>query len=166
MKIKIIFIPFFVLSLWFISCFKGETGPAGPAGKNGLDGRQGSNGAPGVSEATPKLSGLFRVFVKGIELPLTKTDVDSTQYLFLSETWTFRLYHLVADSCRQVNMGTVEWGGSRIVITDTSNISYSYNTNDSYSGSIFEGNLPDPFLNCPKCELRPVSACTSSSKQK
>jgi hypothetical protein len=155
-----------IISAFFtVSCFKGEDGPVGPAGQNGNDGQDGRNGLNGESVDKPGLSGLYRVYLYGEEPPLSKTHVDSSQFLFLSSTWTFRLYKLEQDSCHQINFGTVEWGQSALVITDSSKNSFFYSAGVWYDklGSALTGTLPD-LLNCAKCELIRAYTCSPSGK--
>lgn len=154
----------FVAALVFASCFKGENGPAGPAGENGIQGPRGLDGRDGVSVKTPHLTGMFRVFLKGTEIPFTKTDVDSSQYIFLSDTWTFRLFKIVGGSCLQANRGSVEWGGTTLVLTDSTDNPSSFITYDNNGGSTFHGTPTEPLLNCLMCDLRPSTACITAGK--
>lgn len=167
MKPSLISVLPFAAALILASCFKGEIGPAGPpgpAGEKGLDGRPGLDGRDGLSVKTPRLTGMFRVFLKGVEYPFTKTDVDSSQYLFLSDTWTFRLYKTVGDSCLQAKQGTVEWGGAVLVLSDSGNNAFSYITQGTNAGSYLQGEPSDTLLNCIRCDLRPGTACIANGK--
>jgi hypothetical protein len=148
----------FCIALTLTSCFKGEEGPAGaqgPAGPAGETGPRGLPGTPGTSVKAPPFSGFYRVFLQGTEPLTAKNYVDSSQYLFFSENWKFRLYKESGDSCNPINQGTVDWGANTFILTDSASHENFY----EMISTTLKRTADNDLLGCAKCLLQPVSGC-------